>query len=259
MVGWIARRPLVSFFLLAFALTWILFLPWMASEGEAIPWFTFGPACAGFAVAAWRDGRTGVMRILASLGRWRVAPIWYLIAIGLPLMLQFASIFLNSLLGAQDPEWDAIPPLEEVAIWVAVYLVFSGPLGEEPGWRGFALPIMLRQQGALAASIVLGLLWALWHLPLGLVGDLTVYGSINAILAAIVFTWLWQNTRGSVLLAVLMHASHQNSVRYLGRVYDGAEQVQQQWIAVLLWLLVAMVIILTYGRMRFTNTPDITA
>jgi uncharacterized protein len=259
MLAWISDRPLVSFLLLAFALTWLLFLPWMASGGEAIPWFTFGPACAGFIVAAWSEGWTGVKRILAAIGRWRVAPVWYLVAIGLPLVLQLAAIFLNPLLGAQAPNWDAIPPLGEVAAWAAIFLVFSGPLGEEPGWRGFALPRLLRRLGALATSLVLGLLWAAWHLPLVLVGDLTIYGSINVVLAAIVFTWLWQNTQASVLLAILMHASHQNSVRYLGQVYEGAEHVQQQWIAVSLWAVVALALVARYGRKRFTSTPNIAA
>ena len=110
---------------------------------------------------------------------------------------------------------------------------------------------MLERQGALTASLLLGVLWSAWHLPLGLVGDLTIYGSINTVLAAVVFTWLWQNTGGSVLLAILMHASHQNSVRYLGRVYDGADGVQQQWIAVTLWALVALTIVAIHGRERF--------
>lgn len=84
-----------------------------------------------------------------------------------------------------------------------------------------------------------------------MVGDLTVYGSINAVLAAVVLTWVWQNTRGSVLLAILMHASHQNSVRYLSRVYEDADRVQQQWIAVALWALVALAIVAVHGRERF--------
>jgi membrane protease YdiL (CAAX protease family) len=173
------------------------------------------------------------------------------VAIGLPLVLQLAAVLINPLLGAPGPSWGAIPPLGEVAVWVALFLVFSGPLGEEPGWRGFALPRMLERQGALAASLLLGVLWSAWHLPLGLVGDPTVYGSINTVLAAVVFTWLWQNTGGSVLLAILMHASHQNSVRYLGRTYEGVDQAQQQWIAVTLWALVALAIVLIHGRERF--------
>ncbi|MBE1208353.1 CPBP family intramembrane glutamic endopeptidase [Aminobacter carboxidus] len=250
MVTQISRHPLVSFFALAFALTWLLFLPWMASGGEGIPWFTFGPALAGFAIAALTEGWVGVRRILAAIGRWRVAPVWYLVAIGLPLALQLAAVLVTPMFGAAPPNWSLVPPFGEIFAWVAIFLVFSGPLGEEPGWRGYALPKMLERQGALAASLMLGVLWAAWHLPLGLVGDLTVYGSIHAVLAAVVFTWLWQNT-GSALLAILMHASHQNSVRYLGRVYEGADQVQQQWIAVALWALVALAIVAIHGRKRF--------
>jgi membrane protease YdiL (CAAX protease family) len=251
MVALISKRPLVSFFVLAFALTWLLFLPWMASEGDGIPWFTFSPALAGFAVAGLTEGWGGVKRILAAIGRWRVRPIWYLVAIGLPLSLQLVAVLINPILGAAAPNWNAIPPASEIVPWVALFLVFSGPLGEEPGWRGFALPRMLERHGALAASLTLGVLWAAWHLPLGVVGDLTIYGSVNAVLAAIVFTWLWQNTRGSVLLAILMHASHQNSVRYLSRVYEDADRVQQQWIAVVLWALVVLAIVVVHGRQRF--------
>jgi len=251
MVALISRHPLVSFFALAFALTWLLFLPWMAGGGEGIPWFTFGPALAAFAVAVLCEGWAGLRRILASIGRWRVAPVWYLAAIGLPLVLQLVAVLINRMFGAPAPDWSALPPPGEIAAWVAIFLVFSGPLGEEPGWRGFALPRMLERQGALTASLLLGVLWSAWHLPLGLVGDLTIYGSINAVLAAVVFTWLWQNTRESVLLAILMHASHQNSVRYLGRIYDDADRVQQQWIAVTLWALVALTIVAVHGRERF--------
>ena len=92
MVALTKRHPLVSFFVLAFALTSLLFLPWMASGGDSIPWFTFGPVLAGFAIAALTEGWVGVRRILAAIGRWRVAPIWYLVAIGLPLAFQLAAV-----------------------------------------------------------------------------------------------------------------------------------------------------------------------
>jgi hypothetical protein len=127
MVALISKRPLVCFFVLAFALTWLLFLPWRAGNGDGIPWFTFGPALAGFAVAGLTEGWAGVKRILAAMGRWKVAPIWYFVAIGLPLLLQLAAVLINPLLGAPRPNWGAIPPASEIVPWVALFLVFSGP------------------------------------------------------------------------------------------------------------------------------------
>jgi membrane protease YdiL (CAAX protease family) len=113
------------------------------------------------------------------------------------------------------------------------------------------LPPLLDRFPALTASLVLGVIWALWHLPLGLVDDLTLYGSINAVLAAVVFTWVYQNTGGSVLLAILMHMSHQNSVRYLGKVFAEPEHTQQQWIAVAIWALVVVAIVAIAGTKSF--------
>jgi hypothetical protein len=80
------------------------------------------------------------------------------------------------------------------------------------------------------------------------VGDLSVPGSLNVLFAAVVFTWLFQRSGGSVLLMVLFHASHQNSVRYLGAVYTGADRAQLDWIGVAIWGVVAVAVALAYGR-----------
>jgi hypothetical protein len=100
---------------------------------------------------------------------------------------------------------------------------------------------------------MLGVVWAAWHLPLLLVGDLTLYGTINAVLAAVVFTWVYQNTGGSLLIPILMHMSHQNSVRYLGKVFVEQDHSQQQWIAVALWGLVVVVIVAVKGGASFAS------
>ncbi|TIO41823.1 MAG: CPBP family intramembrane metalloprotease, partial [Mesorhizobium sp.] len=113
------------------------------------------------------------------------------------------------------------------------------PLGEEPGWRGFATPHFLGRRPALAGSLILGVIWAIWHLPLGLLGDLSLYSTINVVLAGIVFTWLYQNT-GSVLLAILMHVSHQNSVRFLAKAFVDGDYIQQQWLGVAIWAVIAV-------------------
>src|SRR4029434_8845943 len=98
-----------------------------------------------------------------------------------------------------------------------------------------ALPKLLETRTATAASLILGSVWAIWHLPLILVGDFSAHGSIMPLIAAFAFTWVSQNARGSVLLAILMHASYQNSERYLGKVFTDGDYAQQQWICRGIW------------------------
>ena len=249
LVSLVRRHQLSSFFILTIGLTWLAFIPFY--YGGDIPLFPFGPMVAGFTVAAISGGWASVKPILASMVRWRVAPVWYVVAIGFPFAIQLASILINPVFGSFALAWENIPPLAQVLPMVALYAVFSGPLGEEPGWRGFATPRLLARHSALAGSLVLGVIWAIWHLPLGLVDDLPLYSAISPILAAIVFTWVYQNTNGSVFLLIFMHMSHQNSVRYLGKVFTDGDHVQQQWIAIALWAAACAVILLVYGTESF--------
>ena len=250
----VRTHQLTAFFSLALGLTWLAFIPFYLSNGDSIPWFTFGPMVAGFTVAAITGGWGSVKPILASMARWRVRPFWYLVAFGLPLGAQLASILINPLFGAAAPAWGNIPPFSEILPIVGLYAIFSGPLGEEPGWRGFATPRLLAGHSALTGSLILGVIWAIWHFPLGLVGDLSLYSTINVILAGIVFTWLYQNT-GSVLLAILMHVTHQNSVRFLGKVFVDGDYIQQQWIGVAIWAVIAVAIVAYYGTESFVRRP----
>lgn len=250
----VRTHQLTAFFSLALGLTWLAFIPFWLSSGESIPWFTFGPMVAGFTVAAITGGWGSVKPILASMVRWRVRPFWYLVAFGLPFGAQLASILINPLFGAAAPAWGNIPPFSEILTIVGLYAIFSGPLGEEPGWRGFATPRLLAGHSALTGSLILGVIWAIWHFPLGLVGDLSLYSTINVILAGIVFTWLYQNT-GSVLLAILMHVTHQNSVRFLGKVFVDGDYIQQQWIGVAIWAVIAVAIVAYYGTESFVRRP----
>ncbi len=252
LVGLLRKYPLTSFFTLALGLTWLAFVPYFYST-DSIPWFTFGPMVAAVIMAGVTGGRKALKALAASTFRWKVNPVWYLVAIGLPFATQYLSVLLNPLLGSAAPAWGNIPPLLEVLPMVALLMVFSGSIGEEIGWRGFALPRLLETHSASAASLIVGSVWAIWHLPLILVNDFTAYGAFMPIIAAFVFTWVAQNSGGSVLLAILMHASYQNSVRYLGKVYIDADHVQQQWIGVAIWVLMVAAILLAYGTRRFVG------
>ena len=249
---WVRQHQTPLFFTLSIVLTWVAFVPFYTSGGESIPWFTFGPAIAAVLIAALASGWRGVGDTLRSTVRWRVGAIWYVAALGLPFVAQLLSVLLNPAFGSAAPNWTAIPPAAQMLPMILIYAVFSGPLGEEIGWRGFALPQLLARYSALTASLILGSVWAVWHLPLILVDDFTAYGALMPVIAALVFTWVFQNSSGSVLLAILMHISHQNSVRFLGRVYSDADQVQQQWIGFAIWILFIAIILTVNGSRNFT-------
>ena len=172
---------------------------------------------------------------------------------GFPIAVQLLANWLNPAFGSEPANWAAIPPVGQIAVTVAVLAVFSGPLGEEPGWRGFALPQLLQKHAAVNASLIVGIVWSLWHLPLALLGDYSVFAALFVVIAAFMFTWLWQNTGGSVLLAILMHVSHQNSARFLARVYVGQDQTQQQWITLAIWLAAAVGIVVFCGTRSFRH------
>ena len=249
------KYPLTSFFTLTLVVTWLAFIPYYSST-DSIPWFTFGPMVAGIIMAAVTGGWKQVKSLLAAPFRWKVHPIWYVAAIGLPLASQYISVLLNPMFGSAAPSWRNIPPVSEIIPMVAILLVFSGPIGEEIGWRGFALPRLLEKYSALSASLTIGVVWAVWHLPLILVNDFTAHGALMPVVASIVFTWVFQNSKGSVLLAILMHASYQNSVRYLGKVFTDGDHVQQQWLGNGIWLAMIAAILLVCGARSFMiGTP----
>jgi uncharacterized protein len=228
--GLLARHPLTFFFLMAFAFSWLAWSPWYLSEEgigllpypvSAFPWLALGiflgPTLAAFIMTGVTEGRAGIRRLLRRIVLWRVGLRWYLFAfIGVPLVMTLGTILVPGGLASLQflgPGYVLAYPVTFIAT-----LIIGGPLGEEIGWRGFALPRMQPLQGPLVGSIILGLLWGLWHLPEFFVPAWaeTSGGSnllaivkfcIFAIASAIVFTWVFNNTKGSVLMAVLVHAT----------------------------------------------------
>ena len=230
--GLLARHPLVFFFVMAFAFSWIAWAPWVLSEEGAgllpfsspllervaLPLGIFlGPTLAAFIMTGITEGRAGTRRLLGRIVLWRVGLRWYLFAfIGVPLVMTLGTILVPGGLASLQ----LLGPgyvLTYLVTFVFV-AVLGGPLFEEIGWRGFALPRMQPLHGPLVGSVILGLLWALWHLPEFMVptwadssggsGLLAIVKfCIFAIVITIILTWVFNNTKGSVLMAILVHAS----------------------------------------------------
>src|SRR5215213_3015351 len=212
------RHPLVTFFLLVFILTWVVWVPRASGAhlgvvGQAWTWI---PAIAALLAAALTGGR-GTLRELGSrLVRWRVGWQWYVVVILGPAAFSLAVAGIYALFGGSWAE--AAPPAILVGPLVVlplflVILTLTDGLGEELAWRGFALPRLLTRYSALVASVVLGVIWALWHLPLlwtegnGMF-HLPVWLLLLDLTAkSILFTWVFLHTRGSVLIAMLFHGA----------------------------------------------------
>jgi uncharacterized protein len=214
----IRRYPLVTFFILAFGLTWVVWVPRAAGApldtvGQA---WTWAPAIAALLAAGFTGGRTAVSELGARLVRWRVGWQWYLVVILGPAVFSLVVAGVYVLLGGS---WaDAAPPAirEGPLLLLPLFLVIltlTDGLGEELAWRGFALPRLLSRHNALVASLILGVIWALWHLPLVWTEENAMYHQpvwvllVDIPAKSILFTWVFLHTRGSVLLAILFHGA----------------------------------------------------
>jgi uncharacterized protein len=228
--GLLARHPLVFYFLIAFAFSWLMFLPALLTYYGVLnlsPQMVgllaiaglLGPILSGLIMTAVTEGGAGIRRWLRRIVRWRVGFQWYLFAlVGLPVFMVLGTLVRPGALES----FQTLAPLSVLPYLSAfVFMVLiGGPLFEEPGWSGFAQPRLQRLHGPLIGGLVLGSLWALWHLPGFLIPsqDLTDIPPRGTVLDFVVFSlaliglrlvimWVFNNTRGSVLMAILVHAS----------------------------------------------------
>ena len=217
-------RSVVAFFALAYAISWAWAIA-LAVTGQVVergdPWPThypslLGPAVAAFVVTALTTGRRGVRDLVGRMARWRVSPRWWLVAVS-------PAFFLAATLAGLAILDQDLPPVSDFGLFsgtpaigvVGVFLMitFVGALGEETGWRGYALPQLQQRLRPLTATLVLALLWFTWHVPqfwviatyrdFAPVGFVTMLVGLTA--GAVVLTWLYNRSGGSVLLVIVWH------------------------------------------------------
>jgi membrane protease YdiL (CAAX protease family) len=215
--GSIARRPLVAYFSIAFAISWTLWIPWaLGAEGVVVTTLFllggFGPLIAAAVVT--RATGTSVRAWLRGLWRWQAPVRWYVYALGLPPLVM---VGVNAALVAAGREVD-LAPLGERLLAYPVSLVFIALVGgglEEPGWRGFALPRLQATRSPMRATLVLGFLWGVWHIP--------AYGTPIAFVFPLSLAFLYTllvNRTGSVPLCVLLHGGITSAIDQLLFVED---------------------------------------
>jgi membrane protease YdiL (CAAX protease family) len=258
LVSLIRRYPLITFFVLACALSW---WPWILYSFDLLPnpIVGFGPFLAALVVLALTEGKSGVGRLVRRMVRWRVGLRWYAVALLLPILVTLTAAALNVfLLGAQPTSsvaelggWSTF--LQTFFLW----LLIPGLSGtwEEPGFRGYALPRLQVGRSALLASLILGVLWAFWHLPFVATGeDIWVDAFLFPIIWSPVYAWLFNNASGSVLIVMLFHNMNNTfSSGFVGQMFSGADSVNQAWLRLALWGVVAIVVVVVYGSQHLSR------
>ncbi len=242
----VRRHPVTAFFVLAYVLAW-----------GAIPWNSFfapGALLAALVVVGITSGTAGLRALGSRLVRWRVAPVWYVLAIGVPAFVFVAAIAVNVSAGAPPPSLSQFSPWYGVVLaWgLNVVDVTGGPLSEEPAFRGFAQASLQTRRTLLQATAVMGLLVAGWHVPLVVLPqfDLRPVDLLTTVAVTFWYGWLFNRASGSALITLLAHST------------EGALETSALWpaedlltrggvLTCLLWSAVAVALVVA-DRRRWT-------
>ena len=263
-VALLGKFPLTSYFIIALVFSWavvlIVLLGYLPENFMAVVPITLGPTVAALVMTVVTEGRAGIRRLLARFVLWKVSFVWYLfIFLGVPLVFILGTIFLPGAMASFD-HLSAKTWL--FYLWTfPLVLAVGGPLFEEPGWRGFALARLQMKWGPLAGTLILGLLWAAWHYPQYLMpGWAAQNGGFNARAVAVftlsvlpltvVMSWVFNNTRGSLLIATLLHASANTFSIYIGPMFP-AQATSQVSLFVGFGTLALLIVLLTRGRLGY--------
>lgn len=280
-------RSLFKFFLLTYAVSWML---WIAAAfipgGFASPpsglgllsgllylLGVFAPSLVALALTAQADGRAGTLALVRRIIHLPTRARWYVFAIGYMASIKLAVALVHRVVIGVWPQFGKTP-----LYIMAVAIVFSTPVqaGEEIGWRGFALPGLAKHVGLAPASIILGLIWASWHLPFFFIPAADKSGQsfpvylLQGTALSVAMAWLYWRTNGSLLLTMLMHAAVNNTKDIVPSVVSGAANPfglsasHVAWLTVaLLWICAAYFLVrmrratLQHGGQALTDAREI--
>jgi membrane protease YdiL (CAAX protease family) len=249
-------RQLITFFVATFAITWPCFsavavLSRGAARGAAglrIPLLylgIFAPAIVALLLTARSEGGDGVVRLLGRLVQWQVQLRWYLFAVCYIASVKLTAALLHRAFTGAWPQFGDTPWYLMLAATFGSTLL-GGQTGEEIGWRGYALPGLAGHLGYAWASVLLGVIWSLWHLPLFFTQGADTNGQsflvyllqVTAISVAI--AWLYLRTNGSLLLTMLMHSAVNNTKDVVPSALPGATNPFTLHASRVAWLTVAL-------------------
>ncbi len=260
------KHPITWFYILAFGISWLGMISAALGSHRIAPFdspyiqlltifYAIGPALAAVIVLCVVEGKTAVQNLLKGLIRWRVGLVWYIVALLGSLMLLITARGITQLLG-----FSATVPTQPVELSHYVVLSFTvnffANICEEIGWRGFALPRLQKQHSAFIATLIVGTLWAFWHLPTVFLvgnpmGEFPLLWFILIVTNSFIYTWIYNNTKGSILLVALFHGS----LNVWGAFIPGVSPIAD----VLLNCVVAIILITVFGKANLSRQKRVYA
>lgn len=230
--GWLKQNPIPGFFALTFAISWSLWLP----LGLLVPDYyilslpgAWTPTFSALILIWLTNGRTGVRMFLKKVLHWRVGLQWYLVVLFGIAAIAYLAIGVGTIFGFAAPEI-SLPnglPREALIGFLPIFFLTNifvgGPIAEDIGWRGYILPQMRRRMTSLNASLIIGIIWAIWHLPYfifpawrSMVGNIPfIWFALLTTSWSVLFAWVYVNT-DSILMPILFHAAINTTLGTLG-------------------------------------------
>ena len=259
LTSWLKQNPIPSFFILTFLIAWSIWLPLGIFAPEnyllSLPG-VWAPTVSAFILTWLNDGKAGVQSFIEKILRWRVGFHWYLVVLLGIAAIAYLAIGLGNAVGLEAPEL-SLPyglPRQSLIGFLPVFflanLFIGGPLAEDIGWRGYIFSRLREKMNAVQASLLIGIVWAIWHLPYFIfpawnhaVGNIPfIWFALLTTSWSVLFAWVYVNTE-SILMPVLFHASINTTLGTLGILgqADG-DLVQLVLNTILTWLIVGMII-----------------
>ncbi len=249
----VRRDPLISYLILAFALSWGLGAV-LNGNGLLAPnaSFILGVPIAALVVIALTQGRAGLKDLGRRIVQVRAAPRWYAVVLVLPILVLAVVLALLQVFAGTPLDWTKQPPLTSVILMLGLFMVFpfATPIAEEIGWRGFALPNLLKGRSALTASLILGGIWALWHLPVVLSAPLVrvpLPFMLAVIPLSVLTTWIFVNTRGSLFVMILLHAWFNAVLPYGFAMVAPTDAALTWWLLAAVQAVAAIIVVAIWG------------
>jgi membrane protease YdiL (CAAX protease family) len=273
--AFLKRYSLVIGIVLMFALTWPIDLANWGIVPIQFPFIVYlflgwGFIFASVIMTGLTLGKDGVVALLKRYVQWRVGWKWYLAAFLLKPSLIVLAVYINAALVGVPPDFSTV--MAHKIFGRAAYLpLFILPFflvdlisnGEEIGWRGYVLPRLQAKYSALTSTLILGVIWGFWHLPRYLSHWNTVsfaWFLVHALAYAVILTWLYNNTKGSLLLVAISHASSNTAGLFMPMANTvSRENMGAYIIFVLLEVITAVMIIIVTGPERFSRTEPVQA